>query len=108
MRGIELIAEVARRLEEAARSDHRVLIYLANECVQRGIFKSILDHFAAIRRNPRILLAYRERDDPMTRMMIGEMRDISFSEVNYDDVEKFLGTTWDAVIMDVNRQMRPN
>ena len=108
MREIELIAEVARRLEEAARSDHRVLIYLANECVQRGIFKSILDHFAAIRCNPRVLLAYRERDDPMTRMMIGEMRDISFSEVNYDDVEKFLGTTWDAVIMDVNRQMRPN
>jgi hypothetical protein len=63
VRGIELIAEVARRLEEAARSNHRVLVYLANECVQRGIFKSILDQFIGVKDNPRILLAYRERED---------------------------------------------
>jgi tRNA(Met) cytidine acetyltransferase len=108
MKEIELLAEITRRLEGAARSNHRVLVYLANECVQRGIFKSILNQFIGLKDNPRILFAYREREDLTTRMIINEMQGIRFSEVNYDDVEKILGTTWDAVIMDVNRQMRPN
>jgi hypothetical protein len=80
MKEIELLAEITRRLEGAARSNHRVLVYLANECVQRGIFKSILNQFIGLKDNPRILFAYREREDLTTRMIINEMQGIRFSE----------------------------
>jgi len=52
MKEIELPAEVVQRLGEAVRSNHRVLVYLTNECIQRGIFNSILNQFINIRDNP--------------------------------------------------------
>lgn len=107
---LETLPEVRDQLEGASRLGYRLLIYLARSYIGQGILRDVMMHVARTRRNPSILLAYREPDDDTAKRILGELRDagIEVCEKRYDDAEELLGTTWDALIMDVNYQMRPN
>ena len=110
MSKLESLPEVLDRLDEASRLGYRLLIYLTRSCLGRGLIKDIIAHVTRTRIRPSILLVYREREDDTTVMILRELKDldVKISEKIYDDAGELLGTTWDALIMDINYQMRPN
>ena len=110
MSKLESLPEVLDRLDEASHLGYRLLIYLTRSCLGRGLIKDIIAHVTRTRIRPSILLVYREREDDTTVMILRELKDldVKISEKIYDDAGELLGTTWDALIMDINYQMRPN
>ncbi len=105
---VELISEIQKHITRAMKANYRTLIYLANSCIGRGLIKAALKPILDEREDACVLMVYRERGDDTASRILKELEKIDLSEKKYDDVEELLGTTWDALIMDVNHQMRPN
>ena len=106
----DVIRGVQRAFEKAQEFNYRLLIYLTTSSLGSGILTQILRLLLDRRRDASILFAYREREDETAEQILKEIAETSanINELRYDDAEKVLGTTWDAVIMDANTQLRPN
>jgi len=90
------------------RPEYRLLLYVTTSSIGRGVIRKSLEVLLKEKPDASMLITYRERDDETARHILEELSDLRISEEKYDDSEKLLGTTWDAVIMDLNKQMRPN
>ena len=108
MHSNEFASSIRSFLKSALRPEYRLLIYVTTPSIGRGIIRGSIEELLDRRKDASILLAYRERGDETTQRILGELEGLRVSEERYDDSEKLLGTTWDAVIMDLNNQMRPN
>jgi len=106
----DVIQGVQRAFEKAQEFNYRLLIYLTTSSLGSGILTQILRLLLNQRRDASILFVYREREDETAGQILKEIAETSanINELRYDDAEKVLGTTWDAVIMDANTQLRPN
>jgi len=106
----DIIEGVRRVFEKAEEFNYRSLIYLTTSSLGSGILSEILRLLQHRKKDPSILFVYREREDETVERILGEIMETSIevNELRYDDAEKVLGTTWDAVIMDANNQLRPN
>jgi len=104
----EMASSIRDFVEPMLRQEYRLLLYVTTPSIGRGAIRNSLKLLLERRQDASILLAYRERDDEATRRILEELDGLNLHEVKYDDSEKLLGTTWDAVVMDINSQMRPN
>ncbi|MCD6236186.1 MAG: DUF1726 domain-containing protein, partial [Thaumarchaeota archaeon] len=90
------------------RPGYRLLIYLTIQSLGYGLLEGVLEKIRGENRQSRILFAYREREDETVKRILSELNGVPLEELRYDDSEKALGTTWDAAVLDINNQLRPN
>lgn len=95
-------------VRKIAKSRYRLLIYVADNVLDKISLKDIILEFSNLSKLERPVFVYNEKEDASVSKIAEEIKGISFNSYSYSEVEKLLGSTCDLLILDITKQMRPN
>lgn len=101
---LDLIDSVKR----IAKSRYRLLIYVANEAINKISLKEVIREFKNNSSLEKLFFIYNQSDDPFNSDIKRELKETAFHEFTYSESEKLLGSTCDFLVLNINKQMKPN
>jgi|BEDMetMinimDraft_2_1075160.scaffolds.fasta_scaffold00135_19 Predicted P-loop ATPase fused to an acetyltransferase len=95
-------------IKEIVNSRYRLLIYIEDNLLDNFSIRKIVDFYSSLKNSFNLVTMYNEINDPIYLKLIEQLNGVNYISYPYSETNKLLGSTYDALILDATRQLRPN
>jgi|BEDMetMinimDraft_2_1075160.scaffolds.fasta_scaffold02512_4 tRNA(Met) cytidine acetyltransferase len=99
---------VLKSIELNSTKNQRLLIYITKDLLGKGFVCESLITFNKVREGASTLFVYKKKETEEGKLLGEEVKCVEREEIHYQDSSRVLGKTYDALVLDVIHDLRPD